>query len=170
MPRAKSCPERTASLGVRPLQGPGALSQGVIPEWGCESAEIAANMGSQGPVFSGGEPGITSPPHPQGLLGVLTASGNSGFQEQAVASLPWTAGPRGQLRQGCSSGGSFLLGPSGPCLRTGFNICLPAGAGGVVWATGGNACVSEGMAGLAREGHGGSSLRLPCLCCRVLST
>ena len=64
MPGAKFCPERTANLGVWPLQGSGALSQGVIPEWGCESAEIATNMGSQGPVFSGGEPGITSPPHP----------------------------------------------------------------------------------------------------------
>ena len=64
MPGAKFCPERTANLGVWPLQESGTLSQGVIPEWGCESAEIAANMGSQGPVFSGGEPGITSPPHP----------------------------------------------------------------------------------------------------------
>lgn len=52
MPGAKFCIEKTANLGVWPLWGLGALSQGVIPEWGCESAEIAANMGSQGPTFS----------------------------------------------------------------------------------------------------------------------
>ena len=91
------------------MHGLGALSQGVIPEWGCESAEIAANMGSQGPAFSEGELGNPSLPHPQGLLGVLTASGNSGFQEGAVASLPWTVG-RGPAPPGLLLWGELLAG------------------------------------------------------------
>ncbi|MXQ84608.1 hypothetical protein E5288_WYG020846 [Bos mutus] len=52
------------------------------------------------------------------------------IMERAVASLPWTAGPGAQLPQGCSSGGNFLLGPSGLRLCTDFNICVPTGVGG----------------------------------------
>lgn len=66
----------------------------VIPEWGCVNQQrLQPIWGLRAPCSQEGEPDITSPPHPQGLLGVLTASGNSGFQEQAVASLPWTAAP-----------------------------------------------------------------------------
>lgn len=156
--------ERQPSGGSLPLWESGAWSQGVISEWGCDSAQVAASMGSQGPVFSGGSQAL---PHPlQGppgrsnsLCQLWFPRAGSGFP--AVHRGPWGLAPPGLLLWR-----ELLTGALGPRLCTDFSICVQ-GRGGLShgWRT----RVSEGMAGPTREGHVGSSLLLPHLCCRVLS-
>lgn len=79
-------------------------------------------------------------------------------------------GPGPSSPRAAPLGGTSCWGPLGLTFVLISVSVFPQGQEGVVWATGGNACVSEGMAGLAREGHGRSSLLLPHLCYRVLST
>lgn len=102
-------------------------------------------MGSQGPMFSGGEPGTPHPPEFCQPLAALVSKIRQWLPCHGLRA-PGPGCPRA-----APLGVTSRWGPLGLAFAP-ISACLQ---GGGAWAKGGNTRVSEGMAGLAREGHGG---------------
>lgn len=119
---------KRAKLRVLPFGWVG-LSRGGISERECVSAEVAAGMGSQGSVFSGGEPtppSLGPPGHSNSLCQLWFPRASSGFPPTHGGPLGLAPGRGswGGVFAGCSSVGEFPLGPSGTRGCPDFSICL----------------------------------------------